>query len=296
MSTTTFVADQRLVVGSPAVLRWQPSDSEGEPTAPSGTVTVAVVRSDGTAVLASGTATTTVGTAATVTVPLAQALATDVLTATWSVDGLAVAQTTAELVGGVYVSATEVRAMDDSLSNAAKYPTTLIQAARAEVEAMFEDAARRAFVPRFRVDLLTAPGARQIVVRRPDVRSVRWAREIRWDGNEYPIDVTDLEVSSSGVVTRWGSAPWPPEPSKVRIGYEYGLASPPADLKRAIVAAIRVRLNTFKTAVPDRAVSFTQIEGGTVQLATPGTYGWITGVPEIDESLKRYKFHTAGIA
>lgn len=290
---TTFVANQRAVSGAPVVLRWQPTDSEGEPSAVTGTVTVEVVRSDGSEVLAAGTATTAAGSARTVTVPASEALVTDVLSATWSVDGDVYAVTTCEVVGGVYASVDQIRALEPSLTDVGKYPTADVQAARAEVESMFEDAARRAFVPRFRVDALRCEGSWELVVRRPDVRSVRWATATDWRGVETSVDVSGVLVSPNGVLRR-ASQPWPA--GTLTIGYEYGLAFPPADLLRAIVTAVRLRLNTAKSAIPDRAVSFTQIEGGTVTLATPGTYGWITGVPEVDEALKRYRWHEVGVA
>ena len=185
---------------------------------------------------------------------------------------------------------------DSYESIVAKYPDAAIRAARTEVEALFEDACHRAFVPRFRVDEVAGTNRWSLVLRRPEVRAIRWAVEVDWRGTESPVNVSSVDADPSGVAIRRGSVPWPPQTSKVRIGYEYGLSRPPDDLLRAIVTAIRMRLNTPKSAVPDRAVSFTQVEGGTVQLATPGVYGWITGVPEVDEALKRHRWKDAGIA
>lgn len=293
--TTTFVATQRAVIGSPVVLRWQPTDSDGEPAPVSGTVTVGVVRSDGTEVLPEGSVASSDGTERTVTIPGAEMLHTDVLTATWSVDGDPWTQTTCEVVGGVYASTAQLKALEPSIDNAAKYTLDMIKAARAEVETMFEDAAKRAFVPRFRVDTIESDGSSwDLLLRRPDTRFVRWATVTDWRGVTSTVDITDVTTNASGIVRRLGSQAWPA--GTIRIGYEYGLAYPPADLMRAIAIAVRVKLNTAKSAIPDRAVSFTQIEGGTVTLATPGTYGWITGIPEVDEALKRYKWHEAGVA
>jgi hypothetical protein len=295
MASTTFVPTQRLVAGSPGVLVWQPTDSEGEPAAPGGVVTVEVGRSNGNVVIAAGTATVAADDARTVTVPLAEMFRTDVLTATWSVDGEPAAVTSAEVVGGVYVSVAKIRELEPALADAATYPTPLIQAARLEVESMFEDVCRRAFVPRFRVDVVDGTGRFDLVVRRPDVREVRWATATDWRGTVTPLSVADVAGSSSGVLRRYGSLAWPAH-ERITIGYEFGLAVPPPDMTRAVVAAIRARLNQFRSGIPDRAVSFQQIDGGTVTLATPGTYGWVTGIPEVDEVIKRYRWKDAGVA
>jgi hypothetical protein len=82
----------------------------------------------------------------------------------------------------------------------------------------------------------------------------------------------------------------------VRIGYEYGLDRPPEDLKKASVQAIRAQLNTFASGIPDRATSLQPFDGGNIVLATPGLGPWITGIPAVDEALKRYKWRDAVIA
>lgn len=291
--TTTFVPAQRAVVAASVTLRWQPTDSDGEPVAATGTVTVGVVRSDGSEVLAPGTATVADDDARTVVVPASETTHPDILTATWSVDGDPVRSTTCEVVGGVYATVDQLRALEPTLDDPARYTPSKIKAARAEVEAMFEDAAHRAFVPRFRVDTIDVQHCTSdLVLRRPDGRSVRWVTVTDWRGSTDDLDVSDVTVNASGIARRRHG--WPV--GRLTVGYEHGLDFPPADLMRAIGVAVRVRLNTAKNAIPDRAVSFTQIEGGTVTLATPGTYGWITGIPEVDEALKRYRWHEAGVA
>jgi hypothetical protein len=291
---TTLSVSQRLVRGVAGVLRFQPVDSEGEPATTSATVTVGVVRSDGSEVLAPGTATVTVGTARTVTVPLAEMVATDLLTATWAVDGVDVASSTVEVVGGVYLSVSAIRQLETALTDAGAYPDTAVKAARAEVETMFEDVCRRAFVPRFRVDVLEGCGGPNLVVRRPDVRSVRWVKVTDSNGAERSLDVSQIAADDVGVLRRFGLYQWPY--GRITVGYEYGFDQPPADMLRAVVVAVRARLNLFRSGVPDRAVSFQQIDGGTVTLATPGTYGWVTGIPEVDEVIKRYRFREASVA
>ena len=54
-------ADQQILRGSAATLSWQNLDGNGEPAAPAGTVTVGILRDDGTELVAAGTATAGTG-------------------------------------------------------------------------------------------------------------------------------------------------------------------------------------------------------------------------------------------
>jgi hypothetical protein len=294
MSLTTFVASQRAVRGTPAVLRWQGVDPDGEPANP-GTVTVGVVDSADAVVVPAGTATLGSGSnPRTYTLTVAQTATLDVLTATWTVGGVAVGVTTLEIVGDVYVSAADVRAIEPSLGEVPDYSTAKIHNARAQVEQMFEDSCNRAFVPRFRVDTLRGSGREWLVLRRPDVRGIRWAEYLNYDGTVEPVDVAELEFDDLGVVV-WRDHRWP-DGAQVRIGYEFGLSRPPEDLRQAAVQAIRAQLNTFRSGIPDRATSFQPIDGGNVILATPGVGQWVTGIPAVDECLKRYRWHDVAVA
>jgi hypothetical protein len=293
VSITTFVPAQRFVVGSAASMTWQPTNSEGDAADPGLAVTVGVVRSNGDEVIAPGTATTGTTTAPrAIVIPLSELTQLDILTATWAVGGVDVATTTAEVVGGVYASVSAIKALESAITAS----DAAVKVARAEVEQMFEDACNRAFVPRFRVDLLQSSGTFRLFVRRPEVRRVAWVEEIDWQGVAKPIPVNEVEVGTDGVLRRLGSLPWPDSSARVRVAYEYGLDRPPADLVRLMVQVVRARLNLFSSGLPDRAVQFSPIEGGSVTLATPGVGGWITGMPEVDEALKRYRWTDAGIA
>lgn len=294
MALTISVPTSRIVRGATATLAYQGVDADGEPADP-GVVTVKVESSDGTVVKAAGTATSGSGVnPRTVALTAGDTADLDVLTATWSVGVDVVATSTHEVVGGVYLSVQEIRDLEPALSTVTEYPNAVLITARRQVEAMFEDACNRAFVPRFRVDVLSGDGTNTLVVRRPDVRAVRWC-EI-WDGAEYvTVDVAELRANAVGAVHR-EDAVWPVGVQNVRVGYEYGLDRPPQDLRQAAVQAIRAQVNTFRSGIPDRATSYQPIDGGNVVLATPGLGPWITGIPTVDEALKRYKWRDAVIA
>lgn len=294
MSMTLSIANSRIVAGSTASISYQGYDQDGEPADP-GVVTVAVTNAAGTTVVTAGTATTGSGSnPRSVTLPATATASVDVLTATWSVSGSQIGVTTHDVVGGVYLTVAEIRALEPALSSATEYPAARIIEVRRLVEQMFESATGRAFVPRFRTDLVSGDRTTSLIVRRPDVRSVRFAEAVNRDGDFEALDITDARVSPLGVIERPDG--WPLGIDNIRVGYEFGLARPPDDLRQAAVQAIRAQLNVFRSGIPDRATSFQPIDGGNVVLATPGLGPWVTGIPAVDECIKRYKWRDAAVA
>lgn len=295
MGLTTTVAASRIVRAATATLSFQGVDADGEPADP-GVVTVKVETSNGTVVKAAGTATSGSGTSPrTVALTAADTADLDVLTATWTAAGNTVGVSTHEIVGGVYVTVAEIRALEPALSSTTEYTSAQLIAARRQVEALFEDTCNRAFVPRFRVDVLSGDASHQLMLRRPDVRTVRWVEVADGDGGWTSVDVDDVEVDFTGLLV-WREDRWPRAAVNVRVGYEYGLERPPADLRLAAVQTIRSMVNTFRSGIPDRATSFQPIDGGNVVLATPGLGPWVTGIPSVDECLKRYRWKSAAVA
>src|SRR5574343_569001 len=272
-------ADQRIVAATAATVIWQGVDSDGENADP-GTVTIGVVRSDGTEVIAAGTATTGTGTAA-------------------RAKALTVATTVVDVVGGVYVPISEVRATEPALANGAVDQLARLKVVRSIVETMFESACHRGFVPRFNVARLDGHGTPTLVLPHPDLRRVSWAR-IYSDATTYTsltvAELAAIPASASGLAIRTDAGIWPAGTCNIEIGYEYGLDTPPADIRQAAILAIRSQANTFRSGIPDRAISWQPAEGGNVVLATPGLGIWVTGIPAVDETLKRWTWHSVGIA
>jgi hypothetical protein len=295
----TSISAQRLLRATTATLKWQGFDFEGNESNP-GTVTVQVTRSDGTEVLPAGTATAGTGTAArTVALTASQTATLDMLTARWSAGGVELAVTHHEIVGGFYASAGEIRAADASLTNTQIYPTSLLNEGRAEVERMFEDVCGVAFVPRFEVERVDGRGLRQIALSWPQLRRVHWVR-VWGDDVSYveftPAELAAIKPNRSGIALRSDGGWFDIGVQNVEIAYEHGYDAPPADMRKAAIRAIRHQVNRLKSALDERATSFTMLEGGTVTLATPGVGRWVTGIPEVDETLMRYSHKTPSIA
>lgn len=284
------VPRQRIVAGASATIGWQPVDSDGEPGDPGGVVTVAVSRSDGTEVLPAGTAATGTGDGPrTVALERAHTVEIDRLTATWSVDGIAVATTIIEVVGGVFVTMAEIRGAEQALADPTAYPDAALKRARAEVETQFEDAASRAFVARFHVETVKSPGTDRIVLSRPALRSVAWVTD-----DVGPLTLPTIPRDDSGIARRADETCWPC--GTLTVGYVHGWDAPPADVQRAVIRAIRGAANTFRTEIPDRATNIISQDGTEIVLATPGLGPWVTGIPEVDETIQRYRWDVPSVA
>lgn len=262
---------QRVLRGTSATISVTWLDSEGSAASAPGPVTVGVTRADGSEVVAPGTATTAgpgVG-QYTFTLTAAQTALLDELSAVWSAGG-STRTTTIEVVGGYYFSVAEARSTDASLADPARYPTAEVVAARTEVEEEFERICAVSFVPRFR---------------RAEVRGrllpdplIRTLRSVTVGNVAYTTDqVAAVAADRAGVVRL---------PSGAVVGYEHGWDAPPADLRRAAITRLRSRLNAAKSAIPDRAASFTVAEGGTYRLNTAGENK--TGIDDIDAVLAGY--------
>jgi hypothetical protein len=289
------VPDQQIVAATAAILSWQPTDSDGEPATP-GTVTVGVTRSAGTVVLAPGTATS--GTASaprTVAVTAAQTAEVDWLTATWSVSGVVVGVTVHEIVGVSLITKAQLIEREPKVTSVA---LSEFLRARREADDLFFDQCHRSFVPRFAVERIPArslPDQSRIRLRFPDVSEVRWANHIDSNGTVTAIDVAGVGPSSTGIVTLVGSDLWPCD-GEIEVGYVHGMTRPPHDVLSAVARYMRDILGSGTSGIPDRATTYSDGQGGTTQLATPGLGPFVTGIPEVDKVLMDRAWKVPGIA
>jgi hypothetical protein len=289
------VPDQQIVAATAANLSWQPTDSDGEPATP-GTVTVGVTRSAGTVVLAPGAATSGSASAPrTVALTAAQTAAVDWLTATWSVSGVVVGETVHEVVGAPLITRAQLIEREPKLTATA---LTEFLRARREADDLFFDQCRRSFVPRFAVERIQGRWLRdqsRLSLRFPDVSEVRWANHIDSNGTVTAIDVAGVGPSSTGIVTLVGSDLWPCD-GEIEVGYVHGMTRPPHDVLSAVARYMRDILGSGTSSIPDRATTYSDGQGGTTQLATPGLGPFVTGIPEVDKVLMDRAWKVPGIA
>lgn len=274
------------------MLSWRPEGADGEPVDP-GTVTVGIVRADSSELVADGSATVGSGSGErTYTLTVAETQYLDVLTASWSVDGVVVDQTEHEIVGGFYFTSADLREGEPSLSDPARDATDKLLAARTAVEAFLEGVCGCAFVPR--LTRLAGFVEGDTVVLPPFPRAVRWARYRSGSGITYtPLtddELATMGINDTGVIT----VPFPD--NAYEIGVEHGATRPPADIRRAAMALARIEANRPRSGVSDRAVSMTTPDGGVMNFGRVGTKWRPTGIEWIDEILLRpdYNFRLAG--
>lgn len=294
-------SDQRVLAGVTATLSATFRDQDGEPTSP-GTVTVEVVsEASGTVVLAAGTATVTPTDATTRTVALspAQTASLDRLKCTWTDSGTVAATTYVEIVGGYWASVAELRDGDEKIQSGNRFSPDLVIAKRKAAEDLFEDVTNQAWVPRYAWARVDGTGSGSLVLPHPYVRQIRSVRSYSnattytdWTAPE----IASVPESPSGVVERTDGGVWDCGRGNLLVEFEHGHDRPPHDLADAFARYVRAKLTSTKSAIPDRATSFQSGEGGTYSLTTPGIRGSVTGIPEVDEVLDRYRFAMVGIA
>lgn len=289
-----IVAPVRVVQGASAILTFQSVDADGEPTTTDpGTVTVGVVRADGTVVAAPGQATTGTAGSRSYTLPATATALLDRLTVTWTASGVAIATTPVDVVGNVYATTADIRNAQMSLGDSIDYPTATLIQARGEVETMVERAcgAALSFVPRFDTATMFHDGQKMLKLPHYFLRRIRWAKY--WYTTSTSTDVTaglltGIQPNEAGLAILYdASYSWPT--GRLVVGYEHGLDAPPPDLKRAAIIAVRRNSNQSRSAIDPRAMSYTMANGEVQRFATPALGPWVTGIPEVDEVLKWWR-------
>jgi hypothetical protein len=291
---TAPVAAQRILRGTAAVLTWQNLNADGEAADP-GTVTVGVVDAAGNTVVPSSTATTASGTARAYTLTAEQTSDLNLLTATWTVDGGGVFQTSVEVVGGYYFSVAEARAGDPQLSNDTRFPTDQIIAARRQVEEEFERICEVAFVPRYEREHVWSTGGNALAVSFPRIRSLRSVAWVDPSGAAQPYTSTDRAgmLHNEGPTIIWEAGGFPA--GQVTVEYEHGYDVPPAEVKWAAIQRCRYWVAKTSSGIPDKAQTYTILEsGGTVSLARASALS--TGNDDIDAILGRWSHRVFGFA
>lgn len=270
------------------------------PADPTGTPTYVVTSAAG-ATVASGNATVVGGSSGQVTLTVPGQASVDLLTVaiTATVGGAALTEyDTVEVVGAFLFGLAEGRASDPSLADQEKYPTSALEWARAAAEYELERICDQSFTTRYAFVTLDGTGTESIVLPGPDkdrsfrdlvrLRSISVAPQVDeafvdFDAAELAdvaVDPDGTARRSSGDVYTWGR-------QNVRAGWEYGRTwAVPRDLKEALFTRFRYWCNVRRSGVPDRATSYTTVDGSTYRIALPGAYA--TGVPDVDATYSGY--------
>lgn len=292
----TPLPEQRIVRGaSDATISHQFTDADGDAATPSGTVTVSVTRSDGTAVTVGAVAGASTA-PRTVTVGVAELSVVDQLTAVWSVGAVAVATDIIDVVGGTIGSLAQIEAVETTLAGktAAK-----VKDARSAAESRFIDTQHRSPVTRLTVERFNGTGHRWLNGQWPDLVEVRWARVY-----SSPTAFTELTADQIAAINtpdelarfERSDTCWPCGRNNIEIAYVFGMTELPTGLRRAFYRAVRVECNSPTTGVPERSTTWASADGINFGQARPGVKGAAYGIDEIDAVWNDYRDPRPAIA
>lgn len=259
-----------------------------------GTVTAQLRNGDGTLVDADGTVVATVFNGAgqqlqtgnathgttgvyTFVVTPANAAQLDQHTVTWTgtLSGQAFTLTTQyEVVGANVFTIADLRAQDKALADVVRYPAERLRDAREAAIDRFTFAFQRAVRPTGRRAVLNGSGGLRLVLPDQDVTQLL---SVTIDGGTGLV-VADLTVGSDGAVWRNDGSVWPAGVQNVSVHYEYGVATVPMDVRRALLL-LAVEYAVPNT-IPARATG-SSTDSGTVRYTLAGRDG-PTGNPEVD--------------
>ena len=177
-----------------------------------------------------------------------------------------------------YFSVAEFRAEQDVAEPAAS--DQQVEAMGALAAEVIERAAGVAFIPRRAVERLRLCVGQPVRLRHPLVRELE---EVTVDGAAWSLD--DIEGTLSvdgGWVTGLSTG-------RGVLAYTHGYDHPPLRIRRAAMILTRVWL--LRGPVDDRATQIAT-DGATINLATPGVFGSLTGIPEVDAAIAAYEIRS----
>jgi hypothetical protein len=267
---------------------------DGVATDAAGGVTVTVKRLDGTAV-AGSPITASHGNTGVYTADLPASAVLDAWSLDWAgtVAGSAVVvRDYVEHVGGFLFDIGAARTAHASQANPwnkGRYSDDLLVQKRTAVEQEAEAIAHTAFVPRFARVALDGNGTAEIVTPDMDLRAVRSVKVAERYGQSY-VDLTAGQLAAvapldSGVLARDDGSTWPAGRRNVIVEYEYGQDFCPGEVTDAAIMRLRYMVSSTRTSIPDRAISYTILEGGVYRMAQASKQS--TGSPDIDAAYMR---------
>jgi len=241
----------------------------------------------------------------------------DEYTLTWSATNAGTGstyywRTRVNYCGGYHFSTAGFRSVHAELLT---YTDEQVQAARAIAEQQLEYVCRLAFVRRGERETIRVPDwhvpvfsgviwgpsswsswGSSLTASVPGGREpsntlrLKWAEPVQIyslsvDGTAWTADqIAALYLHPGGMLIRTDGTYWPAG-SIVKVHYQHGLESIPADLKRA---SIELTADILRTSdLPTRATSIAT-DVGTFRISLPGRDGTTTGIPEVDAAIARY--------
>ena len=262
-----------------------------------GAVTIGVTDALGAVVVAAGTATTN-NSDGTYSYSLADQTAVKLLTVTWTdVDTTNDQTDTLEVIGGTLFTENQARTFDSSaLTSTSAYTDAAIWAEHLRIADLLERWTGRSWIPRYRYAKFDGTGTREL-----------YLDDAVWSAGGSGGQGADMDVQSVIAATIGGTAitagniqimpsylfrtdgNWTAGSSTTRqnvaLQYEYGVPHLTDGVDRIALLLLRDRL--VPSAISDRATSYTD-ELGTLRFETPGRFGNVSTIPEVNEWVKAH--------
>lgn len=178
-----------------------------------------------------------------------------------------------------YFTAAELRARFPEVTTE-KYANGVVEDAIELAEDAFEHAADMAFITRTATTVMSTDVASRLSLpnnRVTGITSVTGA-------TSGVLDVSDARIVGGSYVVI--SSNWPVDESLTVI-YEHGHTTPPLRVARAVMLLARTWL--INGPIDSRASQLPTGDGGVINLSTPGQFGAVFGIPEVDATLQQYK-------
>ena len=253
-----------------------------------GSVTLGIVDSAGTTVVAAGTATTSAGSGV-YTYSLAGQSNLKELITTWSGTWGSAMEftTTSEVVGNFYATPAEVRAMDSLTGESSTFSAADVVEGIAYATSIIDDYCGTSFVQRYHRDTLNGTGTDTIHLTQMFPTTLLSATI---DGTALSASkLSEIALFEDGSLVRKSDAWAFTQPGNgVVIEYEFGAAKTIApDLRLAAKTIARYFCLEQRSRIPDRAVAI-QSDVGQIQLAQPGM-NRPTPLPDVNVVLNRHR-------
>ena len=251
-------------------------------------MTIGIVDSAGTTVVASGTATTSGGTGI-YEYSLAGQSNLKELTATWTGTwGSAMEfKTTSQVVGGFYTTPAEIRGLDSISGETGTFPAADVGDAITYAEQIIDDYVGAPFVQRYQMDTMNGTDT-QVIKGTKMFPTTLLAASI--DGTALSAtEISNTALFEDGTMRRKDSIwAYTEAGNNVVLEYEYGSSTyAPNDIRWCARTLARYHLLEQVSNIPDRAISI-QSELGQIQLAQP-SMNRPTPLPDVNVILNRHR-------
>ena len=259
-------------------------------TSADGAVTVGITDAGGAVAVPSGTSTTSAGSGVYTYVLQAQSDLKK-LTVTWSGTWGGTAMeftTTTEVVGNVYATPAEVRALDMIANESATFPAADLVGAIHYAMSVIDDYCGASFVQRYKRDVLNGTNDQTIRVSEMYPTTLLSASI---DGTALTAsEISDCALFEDGTIMRKDKTWNYTEPgNKVVLEYEHGIGvTAPEDIRWCARTLARYHLLEQVSRIPDRAVQI-QSEFGSITLSQPGGFTRPTPLPDVNVILVKHR-------